>query len=84
MSASISPLLQLPNTYRAFYGSFPYLYPFQKQSIEPLLQGKDLILQSATGSGKTEAVLAPCIERNYPVGATTDRALCGSHTRFGR
>ncbi|MYB57530.1 MAG: DEAD/DEAH box helicase [Gemmatimonadetes bacterium] len=63
MSASISPLLQLPNTYRAFYGSFPYLYPFQKQSIEPLLQGKDLILQSATGSGKTEAVLAPCIER---------------------
>ena len=63
MSESISPLLQLPNTYRAFYGSFPYLYPFQKQSIEPILQGKDLILQSATGSGKTEAVLAPCIER---------------------
>ncbi len=63
MSEPISPLRQLPNTYRAFYGSFPYLYPFQKQSIEPLLQGKDLILQSATGSGKTEAVLVPCIER---------------------
>ena len=63
MSESISPLLQLPNTYRAFYGSFPHLYPFQKQAIEPLLQGKDLILQSATGSGKTEAVLAPCVER---------------------
>ncbi len=63
MPESISPLHQLPNTYRAFYGSFPHLYPFQKQSIEPLLQGKDLILQSATGSGKTEAVLAPCIER---------------------
>lgn len=63
MSESISPLRQLPNTYRAFYGAFPYLYPFQKQSIEPILQGKDLILQSATGSGKTEAVLAPCVER---------------------
>ena len=63
MSEPISPLLQLPNTYRAFYGFFPHLYPFQKQAIEPLLQGKDLILQSATGSGKTEAVLAPCIER---------------------
>ncbi len=63
MSESISPLLQLPNTYRAFYSSFPHLYPFQKQSIEPILQGRDLILQSATGSGKTEAVLAPCIER---------------------
>ena len=62
-SDSTSPLLQLPNTYRAFYGSFPYLYPIQKQTIEPLLEGNDLILQSATGSGKTEAVLAPCIER---------------------
>lgn len=60
---STSPLLQLPNTYRAFYGSFPHLYPIQKQAILPLLQGKDLILQSATGSGKTEAVLAPCVER---------------------
>lgn len=63
MSESISPLRQLPNTYRAFYGSFPYLYPFQKQTIAPILQGQDLVLQSATGSGKTEAVLAPCIER---------------------
>ena len=60
---STSPLLQLPNVYRAFYGSFAHLYPFQKQAIEPILQGCDLILQSATGSGKTEAVLAPCVER---------------------
>ena len=60
---STSSLLQLPNTYRAFYGSFPYLYPIQKRAIEPLLEGKDLIVQSATGSGKTEAVLAPCMER---------------------
>ena len=63
MSETLSPLRQLPNTYRAFYGPFPYLYPFQKQTIVPILQGQDLILQSATGSGKTEAVLAPCIER---------------------
>ena len=60
---STSPLLQLPNTYRAFYGPFPYLYPIQRRAIGPLLEGKDLIVQSATGSGKTEAVLAPCIER---------------------
>lgn len=58
-----SPLLQLPNTYRPFYGAFPCLRPIQKQTIAPLLEGKDLILQSATGSGKTEAVLAPCTER---------------------
>ncbi len=63
-----SPLLSLPNTYRAFYGSFTHLYPIQQQIIDPLLQGKDLILQSATGSGKTEAVLAPCLERVIQAG----------------
>ena len=60
---SLSPLQQLPNTYRAFYGAFPTLRPFQIEVITPLLQGHDLILQAATGSGKTEAVLAPCLER---------------------
>ena len=58
-----SPLLQLPNTYRAFYGSFSTLRPFQINVIEPILCGRDVILQAATGSGKTEAVLAPCLER---------------------
>ncbi|GKT08957.1 DEAD/DEAH box helicase [Desulforhabdus sp. TSK] len=57
-----SPLLQLPNTYRAFYGGFRHLQPLQSQAIAPVLAGRDLVLQSATGSGKTEAVLAPCIE----------------------
>ena len=60
---SVSPRQQLPNTYRAFYGAFPALRPFQIEVITPLLQGHDLILQAATGSGKTEAVLAPCLER---------------------
>ena len=60
-----SPLLKLPNTFRAFYGAFPSLFPFQVQTIEPILQGRDLILQSGTGSGKTEAALAPCLERIF-------------------
>ena len=60
---SVSPRQQLPNTYRAFYGAFPALRPFQIEVITPLLQGHDVILQAATGSGKTEAVLAPCLER---------------------
>lgn len=58
-----SPLLQLPNTYRAFFGAFTHLHPIQQQVITPLLEGRDLVLQSATGTGKTEAVVAPCIER---------------------
>jgi Lhr-like helicase len=60
---TISPLSQLPNTYRAFYGAFAVLRPFQHEVIPPILQGQDLILQAATGSGKTEAALAPCLER---------------------
>jgi superfamily II DNA/RNA helicase/predicted RecB family nuclease len=63
MNETDSPLLQLPNTYRAFYGAFPSLYSIQKQAISPILKGRDLVLQCATGSGKTEAVLAPCLER---------------------
>ena len=33
-----SPLLQLPNTYRAFYGAFPALRPFQIEVIHPLFR----------------------------------------------
>jgi Lhr-like helicase len=35
----------------------------QLRTIAPLLEGRDLVLQAATGVGKTEAVLAPCLER---------------------
>jgi len=56
-------LLQLPNTFRAFYGAFPGLHTVQKQAIAPILAGRDLVIQAATGSGKSEAVLAPCLER---------------------
>lgn len=66
-----SSLLLLPNTFHAFYGEFSALHRAQKEAIVPLLQGRDLILQSATGSGKTEAVLAPAMERVISSGKTT-------------
>ncbi len=58
-----TPLLKLPNTFRAFYGSFAGLHKIQQQAIDPILNGEDLIVQSATGSGKSEAVLAPVLEK---------------------
>ena len=58
-----SPLELLPNTYRAFYAGFSTLRAAQKKLIEPILNGKDVILQASTGSGKTEAVLAPATEK---------------------
>ncbi|MBF0234472.1 MAG: DEAD/DEAH box helicase, partial [Desulfamplus sp.] len=57
------PLFKLPNTFRAFYGAFCTLHPTQIEAIDPIIEGRDIILESATGSGKSEAVLAPCMER---------------------
>ncbi|MDY0220288.1 MAG: DEAD/DEAH box helicase [Desulfobacterium sp.] len=63
MAQKRTPLLQLPNTFRPFYGSFPGLQPIQVEAISPILEGGDLIVRAATGSGKSEAVLAPALER---------------------
>lgn len=52
----------LPNTYRAFFGSFSGLTAMQHALIAPILEGQDIVLQAGTGSGKTEAVLAPATE----------------------
>ena len=63
MVQGCDPLLWLPNTFRPFYGAFSHLHPIQVQAIRPVLEGRDLIVQASTGSGKSEAVLAPCLER---------------------
>ena len=70
MAQAPDPLLLLPNTFRPFYGSFLHLHPVQVQGIVPILAGRDLVLQAATGAGKSEAVLAPCLERVITSGRT--------------
>jgi ATP-dependent helicase Lhr and Lhr-like helicase len=49
----------------AFYGRFPRLRDVQEAAIEPILAGRNLVLSSGTGSGKTEAVMAPLISRYW-------------------
>ncbi len=45
---------------------FGDLFPIQSQSIIPLLEGKDVIGQAQTGTGKTAAFGIPMIERLNP------------------
>jgi ATP-dependent RNA helicase DeaD len=45
---------------------FETLFPIQAQAIKPLLEGKDVIGQAQTGTGKTAAFGVPMVERIDP------------------
>ncbi len=45
---------------------FESLFPIQAQAIMPLLEGKDVIGQARTGTGKTAAFGVPMVERLNP------------------
>jgi ATP-dependent RNA helicase DeaD len=48
--------------------------PVQREAIPPLLEGRDLLGQAATGTGKTAAFALPLIQRTIPADAGADRA----------
>ena len=47
----------------AFFGSFRELREIQRRAIPPIRAGRNVLVASATASGKTEAILAPLIAR---------------------
>ena len=49
----------------AFFGSFRTLRDVQRAAIPRILEGRDVLVASATASGKTEAVLAPLVARTW-------------------
>ncbi|MCR5662548.1 MAG: DEAD/DEAH box helicase [bacterium] len=53
----------LPRTWYAFLARHPKPRPIQALSAEDILNGADVLLASATASGKTEAYMAPLMER---------------------
>ena len=56
--------------------------PIQREAIPPLLEGRDLLGQAATGTGKTAAFALPLLERMDRVGEGIDpRALILVPTR---
>lgn len=52
---------------QAFFGDYHDLRPIQKAAVPPIISGQDVLIRSATASGKTEAALAPLIDRLLPV-----------------
>ena len=59
---------QLPHTWSAFFAHFGRFTTVQLQAIPPILAGKNVLVSAATASGKTEAALAPLLERHYFTG----------------
>ena len=55
---------QLERTWPAFFARYGAFTPAQLAAIPPLLAGHNVILCAATAGGKTEAALAPLIERH--------------------
>ncbi|MGC8908513.1 MAG: DEAD/DEAH box helicase [Desulfomonilaceae bacterium] len=47
----------------AFLGRFRCLTEVQRQAIPAIFSGKDVLIASATASGKTEAIVAPLVAR---------------------
>lgn len=72
---------RLPRTFRAFFSGFGSLLAVQRLAILPILSGKNLVLYSPSASGKTEAILAPLVERLWDRRAEGLKVLFISPTR---
>ena len=54
---------ELKRTWITVFGRFGKLLPVQIEAIPVVLRGKNAVITSSTASGKTEAVIAPLVER---------------------
>lgn len=54
---------KLERTWITFFGRYGKFLPVQLKAIPVVLQGKNVMIISPTASGKTEAVVAPILER---------------------
>ncbi|KAF5417231.1 MAG: putative ATP-dependent RNA helicase [Candidatus Methanogaster sp.] len=55
---------KLRRTWMTFFGRYGKLLPIQARCVPAVLTGRNAIIVSSTASGKTEAVIAPLIERH--------------------
>ena len=53
----------LTNVWRVFFGHHGRLFSIQTKAIPYVIAGKNVLVKSRTGTGKTEAVVAPLVQR---------------------
>lgn len=56
---------KIPHTWPLFFARHGQFTPVQQQTIPLVLDGRDILVVSATATGKTEAVIAPLLERHW-------------------
>lgn len=61
-----------PKVASSFFGRFPELRPMQEEAIQEIVAGHNVVVSAGTGSGKTEAVVAPLVSRFWKTALETD------------
>jgi ATP-dependent helicase Lhr and Lhr-like helicase len=72
--------MALRRTWSTFFARHGSLTPVQQQAIPPILAGSNTLVIAPTASGKTEAVLAPLLERH--VLGKTNQQFAGAELRI--
>ncbi len=71
----------LRHTWHAFFGRFGRLTAIQAQAVLPIVGGASVMVVAPTASGKTEAVVAPLLDRIFEEGRGRLSVLLISPTR---
>ncbi|MEZ5990409.1 MAG: DEAD/DEAH box helicase [Planctomycetota bacterium] len=58
----------IPRTFDAFFDRFPSLLPVQREAVPRIAGGEDLCVAAPTAGGKTEAAVAPLLQRVLDAG----------------
>lgn len=58
----------VPHTWPLFFARYGRFTPIQQQAIPPIGNGRDTLVIAPTAAGKTEAVIAPLLERHWWAG----------------
>ncbi len=71
----------LPVTFGPWFARFPGLTEVQQLALPPIVAGHDVLISSATATGKTEAYAAPAAELVRRTGGASATALIVAPTR---